>query len=134
MNKYAESMKHSKAIVTLAIGNNFLERWKSLCQLNWQQYADKHGYALVCIDTPLDNSERAQQRSPSWQKCLILSQEFAQQYERVVWIDSETHQPLFLNNSQYSNTIFARLKRKLSKSLGISFYVKIYEIVCNYSF
>lgn len=82
-------MKRSKAIVTLAIGERFLQRWQSLCQENWQKYAEQHGYDLICIDTPLDNSERAQARSPAWQKCLILSQEFSQHYERIVWIDSD---------------------------------------------
>ncbi len=68
-------MKQSKALVTLAIGEKYLHHWKNFAQNNWQKYADKHGYDLICIDTPLDTSERAQARSPAWQKCLILSQE-----------------------------------------------------------
>jgi hypothetical protein len=82
-------MSNSKAIVTLAIGKKYLTQWRQLCQLNWQKYADKHGYDLICIDTPLDSSERAQRRSPAWQKCLILSQDFSREYERIVWIDSD---------------------------------------------
>lgn len=82
-------MENSKAIVTLVIGKRYLNRWKRLCEYNWQQYAEKHGYDLIVLDNPLDSSERAQKRSPAWQKCLILSQEFSQQYERVVWIDSD---------------------------------------------
>ncbi|MFB2969972.1 tetratricopeptide repeat protein [Aerosakkonema sp. BLCC-F183] len=82
-------MKQSKAIVTLAIGEKYLQLWQSFAQDNWQKYADKYGYDLICIDTPLDTSERAQARSPAWQKCLILSQEFSQHYERIVWIDSD---------------------------------------------
>jgi len=82
-------MKNHKAIVTLVIGKRYLNRWKRLCENNWRKYAEKHGYDLIVIDTPLDSSERAQNRSPAWQKCLILSQEFSQQYERVVWIDSD---------------------------------------------
>ncbi|MBE9224311.1 tetratricopeptide repeat protein [Phormidium sp. LEGE 05292] len=82
-------MKQSKAIVTLAIGEKYLQFWQRFAQENWQNYADKHGYDLICIDKPLDTSERAQARSASWQKCLILSQEFSQQYERIVWIDSD---------------------------------------------
>lgn len=82
-------MKPSKAIVTLTIGEKYLHLWKSFAQSNWQKYADKYGYDLICIDTPLDTSERAQARSPAWQKCLILSQEFSQQYDRIVWIDSD---------------------------------------------
>lgn len=80
-------MKKSKAIVTLAIVEEYLQIWKSFAQDNWQKYADKYGYDLICIDTPLDTSERAQARSPAWQKCLILSQEFSQNYEQIVWID-----------------------------------------------
>ncbi|MCL1466806.1 tetratricopeptide repeat protein [Argonema galeatum] len=82
-------MKQSKAIVTLAIGEKYLHHWKTFAENNWQKYADKHGYDLICIDTPLDSSERAQARSASWQKCLILSQEFSQHYEQIVWIDSD---------------------------------------------
>ncbi len=82
-------MKNSKAIVTLVIGDQYLKSWKRLCQVNWQKYAEKHGYDLVCIDAPLDTSERAQKRSPAWQKCLILSQDFSKNYERIVWIDSD---------------------------------------------
>jgi hypothetical protein len=82
-------MKNSKAIVTLAIGETYLKRWESLCRDNWQQYANRHGYDVICIDTPLDNSSRAEQRSPAWQKCLILSEKLVQHYERVVWIDSD---------------------------------------------
>ncbi|MFB8787487.1 MAG: hypothetical protein U7123_01205 [Potamolinea sp.] len=82
-------MKNNKAIVTLAIGKRYLNNWKKLCESNWQKYAKKHGYDLICIDSPLDTSERAQKRSPAWQKCLILSQDVSQQYERIVWIDSD---------------------------------------------
>lgn len=82
-------MKNSKAIVTLAIGEKYLKSWKRFCEANWQKYADKHGYDVICIDTPLDDSERAKGRSAAWQKCLILSQDFSQNYERIVWVDSD---------------------------------------------
>lgn len=81
--------KHSQALVTLAIGKSFRERWNLGCKANWQAYADKHGYDVVCIEDPLDNSERARNRSPAWQKLLLLRQDFLQSYERVVWIDSD---------------------------------------------
>jgi hypothetical protein len=82
-------VKNSKAIVTLVIGDKYLNDWKKICQINWQKYAEKHGYDIVCLDTPLDTSPRAQKRSPAWQKCLILSQEFSKNYERIIWIDSD---------------------------------------------
>ncbi len=79
----------NKAIVTLAIGKKYLQLWKRLCQSNWKLYADTHGYDIICIDKPLDDSERARTRSPSWQKCLVLSQEFSKQYERIIWLDTD---------------------------------------------
>ena len=82
-------MKHSRLIVTLTLGRKYLETWKRLAEANWRKYANIHGYDLLCIDHPLDGSDRAKKRSPSWQKCLILNQPFSQEYERIVWIDSD---------------------------------------------
>ncbi|WP_293125597.1 hypothetical protein [Microcoleus sp. bin38.metabat.b11b12b14.051] len=82
-------MTNSKAIVTLTIGKRYLENWQNLCQPNWQKYADRHGYDIICISSPLDDSERAQNRSPCWQKCLILGEESVQKYDRVVWVDAD---------------------------------------------
>lgn len=45
-------MTSSKAIVKLAIAQKYLEKWKNLCQANWQKYADRHGYDLICIEEP----------------------------------------------------------------------------------
>jgi hypothetical protein len=85
----------SKAIVTLAIGDRYRSQWEELCRSNWTEYANKHGYDLLCLDKPLDPSARATARSPSWQKCLILSTDFAKSYEQVVWVDSD----ILINNS-----------------------------------
>jgi hypothetical protein len=82
-------MGHSKAIVTIAMGEQYLATWRRVCEANWHAYAQKHGYDIICIDTPLDSSERARQRSPAWQKCLILGQDTIRKYERVVWVDAD---------------------------------------------
>ena len=80
---------NDKAIVTLAIGKRYHDAWKETCEVNWGRYAKKHGYDLICISEPLDTSERARKRSPAWQKCLILSQDFSARYKRIVWIDAD---------------------------------------------
>ncbi len=82
-------MTRSKAIVTLAIGDHYQCQWEELCRSNWTQYADKHGYDLHCFKEPLDSSAKAAARSPSWQKCLILSADLAKRYEQIVWLDSD---------------------------------------------
>jgi hypothetical protein len=82
-------MKPRKAIVTLCVGQRYQQRWNTLCARNWQQYADRHGYDVICIDAPLDHSPRARSRSPAWQKCLILGDERVRRYPQVVWMDSD---------------------------------------------
>ena len=73
-----------KAIVTLAIGDRYLQHWKSTCEANWRVYGARHGFDVICFDKPLDDSARARNRSPAWQKCLILGQDALQQYDRIV--------------------------------------------------
>ena len=82
-------MKRQKAIVTIAIGEKYHRNWKTFCEPNWKQYADRYGFDLVSLERPLDVSERARARSAAWQKCLILGQDFAQNYDQIVWIDSD---------------------------------------------
>jgi hypothetical protein len=88
-------MTRSKAIVTLAIGDYYRNQWEELCRSNWTEYANKHGYDLFCLDKPLDLSARATDRSAAWQKCLILSVDFAKRYEQIVWVDAD----ILINNS-----------------------------------
>lgn len=81
--------KASTLLVTLAVGKTYIDHWRDYCESNWRQYANAHGYDLMCIDRPLDESSRARQRSVSWQKCLVLGQRYSREYERIVWIDSD---------------------------------------------
>src|SRR3977135_1510492 len=77
------------AIVTLAIGTAYSDRFEQLCRKNWTGYAERHGFDLFVIEEPLDSSERGTKRSPAWQKCLVLGVPGLAGYERVVWVDSD---------------------------------------------
>jgi CRISPR/Cas system-associated protein Cas5 (RAMP superfamily) len=76
-----------KAIVTITLGETFKKMFNELCRENWQKYCDKYSYDLIIINEPLDTTERSKKRSPSWQKLLILSQDWSQNYERIVCLD-----------------------------------------------
>lgn len=82
-------MSNHKAIATIAIGDKYLANWKQYCEPGWAGYAEKFGYDLICLKDPLDTSHRAASRSVSWQKCLILRQDFAKRYDQIIWIDSD---------------------------------------------
>lgn len=77
------------AIVSMVIGERFRCQWVELCQAEWINYAKRHGFDIIMINHPLDDSTRAASRSPAWQKLLILDQPWALKYERIVWLDSD---------------------------------------------
>ena len=89
-----------KAIVTLAIGDEYKKLFDQHARNNWQTYCDAFGYDLIVLTESLDPSERAQKRSPAWQKLLILSQPWSQDYDRIVWIDTDV-----IINSSYAYDI-----------------------------
>ena len=78
-----------QALVTLAIGADYAERFERDCRAGWTAYAKRHGFDLVVITDPLDMSERARNRSPAWQKCLVLGAPQVADYDRVVWVDAD---------------------------------------------
>jgi hypothetical protein len=80
---------HSKALVTLLIGDAYLGFWKAHCEATWRRYAARHGYDIVIIDTPIDPGPKASERSLHQQKCLILEHPAVRQYEDVVWVDAD---------------------------------------------
>jgi hypothetical protein len=77
------------AIVTLAIGDKYLSYWQKYCERSWRAYAQKCNYDLIVITEPLDRSLRAAARSPAWQKCLVLSQEFSASYRQIISLDCD---------------------------------------------
>jgi hypothetical protein len=75
--------------VTLAIGDYHLRYWQQFCQASWQAFAQKYGLDVIVLRDPLDRSPRATGRSPAWQKCLVLSQDFVARYEQLVLLDCD---------------------------------------------
>ena len=78
-----------KVLVTFAIGNKYRDLFHQYAKDGFLAYCKKFGYDLICITESLDQSERAQKRSPAWQKLLILSQPWSEKYERVLWMDTD---------------------------------------------
>jgi hypothetical protein len=81
--------KNKKALVTLAIGQRYVDLWDKYCKPTWVPYAEKHGYDIIVIKDWLDDKDRTPQRTPHWQKLLILEAEETQGYEDLVWIDTD---------------------------------------------
>jgi hypothetical protein len=75
-----------QALVSIVIGEDYCAVWNRTARPTWEKYAEIHGFDVIVITSPFDTSDR---RSPAWQKCLILSQKWSQQYQRIVWIDAD---------------------------------------------
>jgi hypothetical protein len=82
-------LQMNTAIVTIAIGAAYSARFRAHCEGGWLRYADRHGFQVIVIETPLDQTPRAAARSPAWQKCLVLRPDVAGSFDRVIWIDSD---------------------------------------------
>ena len=82
-------MQQTTLMVTLAVGQRHVQAAKRLCQSNWRQYAERHGYDPLCLEEPLDRSG-ARNRSVAW-----------------------------LVNGASGSELRLRAKRKLAKTLGL---------------
>ena len=91
--------KNKKAIVTLTIGKPYEEMFNNICRPSWTPYAERFNYDLIVINEPLDKTERATKRSPAWQKLLILSQPWSDDYDQIVWVDTD----VLINNKWASD-------------------------------
>ena len=92
-----------KALVTIAVGATYRQGWERCCLPNWRAYANAHSYDIVVITDYIDKSPFARQRSPHWQKLLILHHPDVKKYERVVWLDADIainslHSPCVVNH------------------------------------
>ena len=115
-----------KAIVTLAIGEDYINRWRAFCEPNWKAYAKKYGYELIIFDKPLDNSIRASSRSAAWQKCLILDQVAVNKFDRVVWMDSD----IVINDALALDIVSLVPKESIGGTDAFSFYTgKFYSFL-----
>jgi hypothetical protein len=61
----------TKAIVTLAVGDEYRALWNAKARPSWERYAARHGYELIALHEPIDTSPLGR-RPMSWQKLLVL--------------------------------------------------------------
>ena len=78
-----------KALVTVLIGDKVTAEWNVFFRASWERYAEKHDYDIITITRHLDDSPRGLGRTANWQKLLIMRDPRVQQYDDVVWMDSD---------------------------------------------
>ncbi len=73
----------------MAVGHRYQEQFERHCRESWTNYASRHGFNLIVLESPIDLSDRAAGRSVSWQKCLILDDERVAAHSQVAWVDAD---------------------------------------------
>lgn len=80
---------NDKAIVTLLIGDSMRRFWSAFMEKSWRLYAEKQGYDIVLIDDYIDREPLARERTPHWQKLLVLQHPEVRKYRHAVWVDAD---------------------------------------------
>ncbi|GAB6053048.1 hypothetical protein JCM17960_18680 [Magnetospira thiophila] len=82
--------RNDKALVTVIIGDeDYYSFWEQNVRPSWVDYAARYGYDILPLRDYLDPSPRGRQRTPNWQKLLILEHPEVAAYARVVWMDTD---------------------------------------------
>ena len=92
-------MSNQNAIVTLVVGNKYKQLFNKYSRESFVKYAEKINADLIVIEERLDSSSLSNLRSVAWQKLLILSQNWSDNYEQILWIDSD----VVINNINADN-------------------------------
>ncbi len=98
-SKYGEG---KYALATLILGPRLQSLARKRALASWQAYCQKFGFDLVIFYEALDESPRAHQRSPAWQKCLVADSDVLKGYAAVCWIDAD-----IIINSREAGSVFA---------------------------
>ena len=72
MIEILKAEKSGNAIVTLAVGANYLQNWQNFCSETWIKYCLKHDLGLYIQDESLDLHKN--QKKTQWQKILLLGE------------------------------------------------------------
>lgn len=80
---------NTKAIFTILYGEKYVSQWKTYAEASWRAYAQKHGYDIILVTSPIQQRHDLSFRAIHWQKLFIASHPDARKYEKIVFLDSD---------------------------------------------
>jgi hypothetical protein len=78
------------ALVTLAIGDRYLEIYNRLFRPSQEAYAKRHGYDFKVVTEYLDD-DLMHKSLVSFQKALVFSQPWSYKYESIIFVDADIY-------------------------------------------
>lgn len=94
-----------KALVTLAVGDDYIRSFVMNARHTWNEYCNRHGYDLVMLTEPIDKGCDFTSKSIHWQKMLIGLLPRLRDYDHLVWVDGD-----ILINHRQAPCIVSHLK------------------------
>ncbi|MBL6958309.1 MAG: hypothetical protein ISR52_04960 [Rhodospirillales bacterium] len=88
-------MSVKKAIVTIAIGDNYIDEFERYVRSGWQKYCNRHGYDLYVLTDLIDKNMDQDKKSLHWQKLIIGLIPDLKDYDYLVWMDTD----IIINNN-----------------------------------
>jgi len=78
------------ALVTLAIGDQYLEIYNTLFRPSQEAYAKRHGYDFRVVTEYLDE-DLLHKSLISFQKALVFSQPWSKEYDVIIFVDADIY-------------------------------------------
>ena len=95
-------------LVTIALGDKYLEQYNNLFQQSQQDYAFKCGYDFMVITNFLDKNIK-HYSTVSFNKILVCSQDWSVNYDFIIFVDADIfiniNSPPIHNYIDYGNCI-----------------------------
>ncbi len=83
--------KFKSAIVTIAIGNQYLKFYNKYFRPSHEAFAKKIDVPLIVIDNHIDETELGTSRHPAWQKLNIFKSPLTHEFDQLCWIDADMY-------------------------------------------
>lgn len=96
----------NQALVTIAIGNDFFDNWRTRAFPSWNTYAKKHKLKIIVITDDLIEKSHPDWKKPQWQKMLIADhiQNFHPGLNEICYLDTD----IIINH--FAPSIFNEIK------------------------
>ena len=81
--------RRERALVTLAIGDDYVANFMTRTRPTWEAYCEKLGYDLILLTEVIDKAFDPAKKSVHWQKLLVGSLPQLRDYRQIAWLDGD---------------------------------------------
>ena len=117
---FRESITSNNYLVTVAIGEEYLNNWKNIALSSWMKYCEKYDLGLIVFINDLIDKKNSNWKKANWQKLLIgVTLKKYQQLviNNICYLDTDiiinTYAPNVFNNYDEDTIALVSLRKNL---------------------